>query len=98
MDASDAPGWAHGGLRDDSRVPQRHHDDGIELRPIDEANLAAVLELNNANVPAVNELDLTALAAIVKVSTVALAAIDSSDAALAGFCLVLPPGTDYGSG
>ena len=72
--------------------------DAIDLRPIDDADLSAVLELNNANVPAVNELDLTSLAAIVKASTVALAAVDPTDAALAGFCLVLPPGTDYGSG
>jgi predicted GNAT superfamily acetyltransferase len=85
-------------LRDDARVPQRPVSDAIDLRPIDDADLRAVLELNNANVPAVNELDLTALAAIVKVSTVALVAVDDRDGALAGFCLVLPPGTDYGSG
>ena len=79
-------------------MQQRHEHDAIDLRPIDHADLPSVLALNNANVPAVNELDLAALRAIVKASTVALAAVDPTDAALAGFCLVLPPGTDYGSG
>ena len=85
-------------MRDDAGVPQRPPGDAIDLRPIEDADLPSVLALNNANVPAVNELEPDALAAIVKVSTVALSAIDPADGGLAGFCLVLPPGTDYGSG
>jgi predicted GNAT superfamily acetyltransferase len=85
-------------LRDDAPVQQRPAAQVIDLRPMDHADLPAVLALNNANVPAVNELDLAALGAIVDASAVALTAIDPFDGGLAGFCLVLPPGADYGSG
>ena len=68
------------------------------MRPLTDDDLPAALALNNANVPAVNELDPDSLRAIVEVSTVALAAVDPTGSALVGFCLVLPPGTDYGSG
>ncbi len=54
--------------------------------------------MNNAAVPAVGALDLPALEHLVEVGLMALAVTDGADdTQLAGFCLVLAPGADYGS-
>jgi predicted GNAT superfamily acetyltransferase len=59
------------------------------------SDLVAALALNNANLPALSELDAAELARLTAMATAALAV--ESDGALAGFCLVLPPGVDYAS-
>jgi len=70
----------------------------MQLTPIDGTDRALVEELlvlNNDAVPAVGELDLDRLVRLIEISTTALVAHD--DAAVAGFCLVLDPDTDYTS-
>ena len=81
----------------------------MAVRPLTDADLDRVLELNQGALPAVGSLDLDALRALVARSTMALAvtagsartsAVDTDEHAapdVAGFCLVLPPGTDYAS-
>ncbi len=63
-----------------------------DYRPSD---LAAVHAINEAEVPAVGSVTPDQLAHIASESSVAL--IAEIDATVAGFCLVLAPGADYGS-
>ncbi|MDX1659502.1 MAG: GNAT family N-acetyltransferase [Nitriliruptorales bacterium] len=65
------------------------------IRPIDDADLADVLELNQAHVPAVGSLDRDRLARLVAQAETAVVAEDGSS--LAGFVIALPPGVDYTS-
>jgi uncharacterized protein len=70
------------------------------VRSLDPADHSAVLALNNDAVPAVGALDATQLEHLVEQSSLALAVGGDDgrdDGPLAGFCLVLPPGADYGS-
>jgi hypothetical protein len=67
----------------------------VPIRELLPTDLPKALALNNACLPALNELDAPELARLVGMSTVSLAA--EVDGALAGFCIVLPPGVDYAS-
>jgi predicted GNAT superfamily acetyltransferase len=67
----------------------------VPVRELLQADLAAALALNNANLPALNELDEAELAELLSMSCASLAA--DVDGALAGFCIVLPPGVAYDS-
>jgi uncharacterized protein len=67
----------------------------VKIRETSENDLAAALALNNASLPELNELVLEELATLVEQSTVSLTA--EVDGAFAGFCVVLPPGVEYGS-
>ena len=58
-------------------------------------DLDAALALNNANVPELNELDRAEIERLVGMAEVALTA--EVDGTFAGFCIVFPPGVDYGS-
>ncbi len=58
-------------------------------------DLAAVHAINQAEVPAVGSVGPDELAHIAAESTISLVAV--VDGGIAGFCLVLPPGADYGS-
>ena len=64
-----------------------------DLRPTD---IEAATAINNANTPAVGEADAEHLAHLLVQSVIALAAVTPGDE-LAGFCIVLGPGADYGS-
>jgi predicted GNAT superfamily acetyltransferase len=64
-----------------------------ELLPTDIETATAI---NNANTPAVGEASAEHLAHLLVQSVIALAAIAPSGD-LAGFCIVLGPGADYGS-
>ena len=59
------------------------------------SDLPAIWRINQENVPAVGEETLDALGVIADASSVAL--VVEVGAVVAGFCLVLPPGTDYDS-
>ena len=59
-------------------------------------DVARLVEINNAEVPAVGEIDRAALAHLLEQSCVSLVATVDGDEP-AGFCIVLPPGADYGS-
>ena len=65
------------------------------IRDLVPADLDAVVAINAANVPAVGEADAAKLAHITAQSSIALVA--DVDSVPVGFCLVLPPGADYGS-
>lgn len=67
----------------------------MQIRDLTAGDLDAVLALNNDNVPAVSGLDRDELARLFGLTSVAVAA--EVDGAFAGFCMVLPPGVDYGS-
>ena len=67
----------------------------MSIRELGTSDLPAALALNNANLPALNELDAAELARLVAMSAVSLVA--EVDGAVAGFCVVLPPGVDYAS-
>jgi predicted GNAT superfamily acetyltransferase len=67
----------------------------MRLRDYRSADLAAVHAINQAEVPAVGDETAEALATIAESSTIALVA--EIDDRVAGFCLVLAPGADYGS-
>lgn len=67
----------------------------MQLRSYRADDLDAIHTINEAEVPAVGTVTREALARIADASTIALVA--EIDAEIAGFCLVLPPGTDYGS-
>ena len=69
----------------------------LRLRAYRDDDLAAVHAINQAEVPAVGDETAEALAAIAASSVIALVA-EAPDGEAAGFCLVLPPGTDYASG
>jgi hypothetical protein len=68
----------------------------VEIRTLVDVDLPAALALNNANLPALNELDEPELARLVGMSSESLVAT-ADEGAVAGFCIVLPPGVDYDS-
>lgn len=68
----------------------------MELRPYGPADLVQVHAINQAEVPAVGDETAEALGHIADESVIALVAAE--DDTIAGFCLVLAPGADYGSG
>lgn len=71
----------------------------MHVRPIDPSDpveLDRILAINAAEVPAVGELGLVKLEHLIGQSVQALVACDDDDT-ITGFCLVLPPGADYGS-
>lgn len=68
----------------------------MELRPYRPADLVQVHAINQAEVPAVGDETVEALGHIADESVIALVAAE--DDTIAGFCLVLAPGADYGSG
>jgi uncharacterized protein len=59
-------------------------------------DLPSLLAINQHNVPAVGELNDESLAALVTMSSMSLV-VETDDRQIAGFCIVLPPGTTYGS-
>lgn len=65
------------------------------IRDLTAADLPVVDAINAANVPAVGAATVEALARLLDQSSIALAAEVAGD--VVGFCLVLPPGADYGS-
>lgn len=67
----------------------------VEIRPYAPADLAAIHAINEAEVPAVGTVTPDALRAIADESVIALVAADGD--AIGGFCLVLGPGSTYGS-
>ncbi len=70
----------------------------LRVRAYDPADLAAVHALNEAAYPAVGTETLDALRRIADQSLVALVIDEADTGTIAGFCLVLEPGADYGSG
>ncbi|MFA9429878.1 GNAT family N-acetyltransferase [Egicoccus sp. AB-alg2] len=67
----------------------------MEIRPLQPADLAAVLALNTAEVPNVGPLTATTLAELVALSELSLVAVD--DDGLAGMLVAFAPGAPYGS-
>lgn len=68
----------------------------MHLRSYRSDDLTAIHRINQAEVPAVGSETLDDLGHIADESVIALVA--DEDGVLAGFCLVLAPGADYGSG
>jgi predicted GNAT superfamily acetyltransferase len=67
----------------------------VLIRDTVTTDLDAALALNNANVPELNELDRAEIERLLGMAEVALTA--EVDDTFAGFCIVFPPGVDYGS-
>jgi predicted GNAT superfamily acetyltransferase len=65
------------------------------VRPIVDADVARVLEINEANVPEVGAVDATRMSFLLDQSELALAV--ELDDLVAGFCIVLGPGSAYDS-
>ncbi len=70
--------------------------EAVTIRELREADLGAVAAINAEHIPAVGEADEAKLRAIWEWSSVALVAVGGDDVPV-GFCLVLGPGTPYGS-
>ncbi len=68
---------------------------GFSIRQMTPADFDAVLRINEANVPAVSSIALDHLAFLVEESAIAL--VVDVDGVVAGFCLVLGPGSTYES-
>lgn len=66
-----------------------------DLRPVEGADLEAVLALNQAHVPAVGDLDLAGLASLAELAETAVVAEVAGQ--VVGFVIALPPGVDYAS-
>ena len=78
------------------------------VRPVTEADLDRLIELNRASVPAVNDIDVDEMRWLVEHAELAVAVVDAALAAAAqadaahpdavlGFVLALRPGLDYAS-
>jgi uncharacterized protein len=67
----------------------------VLIRDLDDADMTAAWAINQANTPAVGDVALEKLRGIVEMATISLVA--EFDGEVAGFCVVLPPGTAYGS-
>lgn len=67
------------------------------LRTLTPDDLGAVHRINQQNVPAVGDESQDKLAWLLAASSIAVADEDDTSGRLAGFCLVLLPGTSYGS-
>jgi predicted GNAT superfamily acetyltransferase len=70
-------------------------DPAVAIRPIGAADLGRILEINQANVPEVGSVDADRMAALLQMSPIALAV--ELDAAIVGFCLVMPSNAPYDS-
>lgn len=68
----------------------------MQLRAYHPDDLVTIHAINQAEVPAVGDETVEALGHIAEQSAIALVA--EEDGVTAGFCLVLAPGADYGSG
>ncbi len=68
----------------------------VLVRPLESADLPAVLAMNNAAVPAVPPADREELAALVTTASLAVVA-ESEPGRPAGFLLAMDPGVDYAS-
>lgn len=68
---------------------------GVMIRDMVEADLLQVFEINQANVPEVGDVDFEQLRFIVSESAARL--VVEIGGAIAGFCLVLAPGSSYDS-
>ena len=69
----------------------------LAIANLEEADLDAVLALNNDAVPATSHLDLPGLTRLWSMASYALGARIDGQEGLAGFCLNLDPGADYDS-
>jgi uncharacterized protein len=69
--------------------------DDVVIRALEPSDLDRVLAINEANVPEVSTLDRDGLVFLVDESSFALVVDVGSE--VAGFCLVLPPGSTYAS-
>jgi predicted GNAT superfamily acetyltransferase len=73
----------------------------VLVRDLSSVDLPAALTINNASVPAVSELDRERFERLVEMAHLAIGAFpaegDRTPAVLAGFCIVLAPGSDYSS-
>jgi predicted GNAT superfamily acetyltransferase len=68
----------------------------LTIRDLLPSDIEAATAINNANTPAVGEAGAEHLTHLLGQSVIALAAIAPGEE-LAGFCIVLGPGADYGS-
>jgi predicted GNAT superfamily acetyltransferase len=71
----------------------------MPVRLLTPTDLDRVLAINESGVPGVGTIEAAALAHLVDESSIALVATvdDGAGEVVAGFCLVLSPGADYGS-
>ena len=71
----------------------------MPVRLLTPTDLDRVLAINESGVPGVGTIEAAALAHLVAESSIALVATvdEAAGEVVAGFCLVLPPGADYGS-
>ena len=69
--------------------------DDIEIRTTTADDLERLLEINQANVPEVGSIDLDRMRFLVDESAIALTV--AAEGRIAGFCLVLAPGSSYDS-
>ena len=71
----------------------------MPVRLLTATDLDRVLTINESGVPGVGAIDAAGLAHLVDESSMTLVATvdDPIDEIVAGFCVVLPPGADYGS-
>ena len=67
------------------------------IRDLTASDLEAAASINDANVPAVGPADAAKLGHLLEQSSIALAVEPGGGGELAGFCIVLGPGADYGS-
>ena len=65
------------------------------IRDMVHGDLGEAWRINQANVPAVGDETMTSFREIFEVSSVSL--VVETDSQIAGFCMVLPPGTTYDS-
>ncbi len=85
------PGYGN----DRAPIPCRSVESGCTIRELVSDDLSVVHALNQANVPAVGDATIDHLAHLVAQADHALVA--DVDGVVAGFCIVLGPGADYGS-
>jgi predicted GNAT superfamily acetyltransferase len=77
-----------------------HHD--AHVRPLTEADVPRLLELNHAAVPAVNDIDAEEMGTLIGAAALAAGVVrgghpDAREEELVGFVLALAPGADYAS-
>jgi predicted GNAT superfamily acetyltransferase len=81
-----------------STVDSVNTRDTVNIRDTVTDDLDAALRLNNVNLPELNELDLAEITRLHGLALDGGAALTAELAGrFAGFCLVYPPGVDYGS-
>ncbi len=76
---------------------------GVQIRDLSADDLSAVHAINEAEAPAVGSVTVEGMRTVIEHTSIALVATtqgdgDHPDGTIAGFCLVIPPGTAYGSG